>query len=308
MEIAAVIVAAGKSSRMGEFKPMLNIGSISIAQRIIATFHKSGVEKIVMVTGYNADELEHHLANQGIVFLRNVSYDRTEMFDSARIGLSYVLDKCDRVLFTPIDIPLFTADTVGSLTASGAALAVPAYEGKTGHPIMISADVLPSVIRYDGEGGLLGALLNTGVAMTQVQVDDQGILRDADTPDDYQALLEYNNRQLLRPDVSVRLAREMVFLDEKIAMLLSLIDETGSVRIACKRMQISYSLGWKLIHTLESQIKCRLVISSHGGSGGGRSSLTETGVLVNARYEAYLKDIRDYANKRYMNYFGDVFR
>ena len=54
MQIGAVIVAAGMSSRMGDFKPMLNIGSISIAQRVVATFHQAGVSKIVMVTGYNA--------------------------------------------------------------------------------------------------------------------------------------------------------------------------------------------------------------------------------------------------------------
>ena len=54
MNIGAVIVAAGRSSRMGDFKPMLNIGSISIAQRIIATFHQADVTKIAMVTGYNA--------------------------------------------------------------------------------------------------------------------------------------------------------------------------------------------------------------------------------------------------------------
>ena len=65
MQFGALIVAAGMSSRMGEFKPMLNIGSISIAQRIVATLRQSGVTRIVMVTGHNARELEHHLANNG---------------------------------------------------------------------------------------------------------------------------------------------------------------------------------------------------------------------------------------------------
>ena len=51
MQTAALIVAAGMSSRMGDFKPMLNIGSISIAQRVVATFQQAGVDKIVMVTG-----------------------------------------------------------------------------------------------------------------------------------------------------------------------------------------------------------------------------------------------------------------
>ena len=65
MTNAALIVAAGMSSRMGDFKPMLNIGSISIAQRVVATFQQAGVEKIVMITGYNATLLERHLAGNG---------------------------------------------------------------------------------------------------------------------------------------------------------------------------------------------------------------------------------------------------
>ena len=101
MTTGALIVAAGMSSRMGDFKPMLNIGSISIAQRVIATFQQAGVEKIVMVTGYNAAALERHLAGNGVVFLRNENFETTQMFDSARIGLAYLRDKCDRVLFTP---------------------------------------------------------------------------------------------------------------------------------------------------------------------------------------------------------------
>ena len=93
---AALIVAAGMSSRMGDFKPMLNIGSISIAQRVVATFQQAGVDKIVMITGYNATMLERHLSGNGIVFLRNEEYRSTQMFDSVCIGLHYLRDKMQR--------------------------------------------------------------------------------------------------------------------------------------------------------------------------------------------------------------------
>ncbi|NCC69936.1 MAG: glycosyl transferase, partial [Clostridia bacterium] len=79
MEICAVIVAAGMSSRMGEFKPMLNIGSISVAQRIVATLRQAGISKIVVVTGHNADTLERHLSKSGAIFLRNENYRTTQM-------------------------------------------------------------------------------------------------------------------------------------------------------------------------------------------------------------------------------------
>ena len=113
--IGAVIVAAGLSSRMGDFKPMLTMGSISVSKRIIATLRHAGVERIVVVTGYRADDLEHHLARSGVLFFRNENYRTTDMFHSACIGLRYLIASCDRILFTPVDVPLFTSETVRQL-------------------------------------------------------------------------------------------------------------------------------------------------------------------------------------------------
>ncbi len=190
MTTAALIVAAGMSSRMGDFKPMLNIGSISIAQR---------------------------------VFLRNEAYETTQMFESACIGLRYLKDKCDRVLFTPVDIPLFTAATVRSLMETDAELACPCVGTETGHPTMIAASLIDRILADPGDRGLRGALERCGAEMRFVEVDDRGILHDADTPEDYKALLKYHNEQLVRPVLHVSLARETVFFDSRAAMLLQLI-------------------------------------------------------------------------------------
>ena len=208
MTTAALIVAAGMSSRMGDFKPLLNIGSISIAQRVVATFQQAGVEKIVMVTGYNAVMLERHLAGNGVVFLRNEKYETTQMFDSVCIGLSYLRDKCGRVLFTPVDIPLFTADTVRRLLETDAPLACPAVDGETGHPTLIVASLFDRILSDSGDQGLRGALNRCGAELTLIPVEDRGILHDADTPEDYKALLRYHNEQLVRPVLNVELARE----------------------------------------------------------------------------------------------------
>ena len=307
MITAALITAAGMSSRMGDFKPMLNVGAISIAQRVVATFQQAGIDKIVMVTGYNAVMLERHLAGNGIVFLRNEDYETTQMFESVCIGLRYLRDKCDRVLFTPVDIPLFTADTVQKLMECDARLAGPVCGGEIGHPMMIDVRLFDAILADSGEGGLRGALNRCGEEMTYVSVEDRGILHDADTPEDYRTLLKYHNEQLVRPVVSVALAREKVFFDSRTAMLLQLVDETQSVRMACQRMQISYSSGWNTIRTLESQLHYSLVRRSQGGAGGGKSSLTEKGHLLLERYEAYAAAVRDAAGTLYEDCFAEMF-
>ena len=307
MTTAALIVAAGMSSRMGDFKPLLNIGSISIAQRVVATFQQAGVEKIVMVTGYNAVMLERHLAGNGVVFLRNENYETTQMFDSVCIGLSYLRDKCGRVLFTPVDIPLFTADTVHRLLETDAPLACPAVDGETGHPTLIGASLFDRILSDSGDQGLRGALNRCDAEPTLIPVEDRGILHDADTPEDYKALLRYHNEQLVRPVLNVELAREKVFFDSRTAMLLRLIDETRSVRQACQRIQMSYSSGWNVIRTLEGQLNRTLILRSQGGAGGGNSSLTDDGKLLLDRYDAYVDALREKAGELFASYFGGLF-
>ena len=305
MKIGAVIVAAGMSSRMGDFKPMLNIGSISIAQRIVATFHQAGVTKIAVVTGYNAPLLERHLSNSGLVFLRNEDYASTQMFDSAKIGLAYLRDKCERILFTPVDIPLFTAMTVTELIESGAELCCPVCEGRTGHPLMIASSLVDAILADSGEGGLQGAIARCGAEMLQIPVEDPGVLHDADTPADYKALLQFHNEQLIRPELSVSLSREKPFFDEKTAMLLALVDETRSVRSACQRMQISYSTGWNIIRALESQLHFPLLERSQGGASGGESRLTEKGKRLLGCYERFSEALRQQASALFEQYFRD---
>ena len=271
MQTGALIVAAGKSSRMGDFKPMLQLGSISIAQRVINNFRQAGISKIVVVTGYNADALERHLASNHVIFLRNEDYETTHMFDSVRIGLEYLKDKVDTVLFTPVDVPLFTAHTVTQ---------------------MIRSSLIESILSNDGNTGLKGAVEHCGTPMYCLNVEDPGIIHDADTPEDYVELLRAHNQSLIRSEIQIQLAREKVFFDEQLYSLLTLIHETGSVRDACERMHISYSTSWNLIHTLESQLHEPLIIRSQGGVKGSHSELTPYGEEFLKRYARFSEETR----------------
>ncbi|MCR5795014.1 MAG: NTP transferase domain-containing protein [Solobacterium sp.] len=307
MRTGAVITAAGMSSRMGDFKPMLSIGGISIAERVIATLQQSGATEIVMVTGFNAEVLEHHLASRGVVFLRNEQYENTTMFDSACLGLSYIRDKCDRVLFTPVDIPLFTSSTVRRLMESDADVAVPVCDGKPGHPTLISCALIGSILADPGNDGLRGALQRCGAETVRIPVEDKGILHDADTPEDYADLLRYHNMQLVRPVVDVSLVKEKPFFDSRLAMLFRQVEETGSVRSACKRVQMSYSSCWNVIRTLESQLQRPLIERNQGGAGKRRSHLTADGKKLLTLYEEYSAALRDDARRLYDEYFREFF-
>lgn len=143
--------------------------------------------------------------------------------------------------------------------------------------------------------------------MRQIPVNDPGTLHDADTPADFSALVDYHNSQLARPVVSVSLYKEKPFFDEKIAMLLTLVDETRSVRAAGQQMQLSYSSCWNIIRTLEGQLACTLIERTQGGAGGSQSHLTQRGRLLLSRFAEYEKRIRAEAEALYPEYFGGLF-
>lgn len=209
MGIGAVIVAAGMSSRMDDFKPMLKVGALSMLRQICANFQQAEVFPVVLVTGFRGDELEKHIAGSGVICVHNKNYAATQMFDSAKIGFQYIADKCARVFFTPVDIPLFTADTLRKLSACDGEAVKPIRNGKTGHPILLSHETILKLLWCESPDGLRGALSACCDKIITVEVDDEGILYDADTPEDYSRLLDHHDRHLLRPQFANKRSKKL---------------------------------------------------------------------------------------------------
>lgn len=303
MEKGAVVVAAGMSSRMGAFKPMMPVGSISVAQRIIATLQQAGCTLIVVVTGNQADQLERHLAGSSVVFLRNEKFEQSDMYRSAQIGLAYMQDKCDQVLFTPVDVPLFSVTTARALFDSKAMLALPVHGGQEGHPIMMKRNAIGKIISYHGGGGLRKAIEQSNLFLEYLEVQDEGVLYDVDTPRDFNALLHFHNSQMLRPIVEISFAKEEVFFDLRCAQFLRLIKETGSVKTACRRSGLSYSKAWRMIKLLERNLNISIVERQQGGLDGGSSYLTEKGEEFLEKYLKFENALRKFTEDMFLEYF-----
>ena len=290
-------MAAGKSSRMGDFKPMLQMGTISIVKRIIANFQQAEVFPIVLVTGYRAKELEKHVSKLGVICIRNEKYDSTEMFDSVKLGLDYIRDKCGKTFFSPVDVPLFTAETLRKMMQSDAAVVKPVYGEKAGHPVLLSSSIIPQILADGGEGGMGKALGRFFSVTERMDVNDQGITKDADMPEDYRELVEIHNRQLFRPRIEISLVRENKVFDDRLAMLLRMIEYDGTVKSACERMGISYSKAWKMLSDFEENLGYELIDRCAGGDSGGTSRLTERGRDILCRYEEYCRQVRHFAEE-----------
>ena len=187
----AVITAAGLSTRMKAFKQTLTLGEMTFAEHVVSRFAAVGADPIVVVTGHRAAEVEQALAGYPVTFLHNPEYETTQMLDTVKIGFDYIRDHCDRVFLTPVDIPLFSVETLRSELAAEEPVVIPVDNRQTGHPILLDTALIPRILAYRGEGGLRGAIDSLGLTPCYVEVNDQGSLIDADTPDDYEKLRAY---------------------------------------------------------------------------------------------------------------------
>ncbi|MBW6410992.1 NTP transferase domain-containing protein [Clostridium weizhouense] len=298
-----IIVAAGKSSEGSSTNPLLKIGSITIIKRIVLTLQKASVSPIVIITGYKADEIERDLVNYGVIFLKNNEYENSKKFESAKIGLDFLQNKCDQVIFTPVSIPMFTTETLQIMIERNKALVSPSYHGKSGHPLLIASELIPKILEYDGNMGMRGAIKNTGVKREWINVDDEGIIYDTDYVDQLDELLIKHNQRILHPFVKISIEKEASFFDSRAKLLLILIHDMNSVRGACRHMALSYSKAWNILNQLEGELGYSVVERKHGGSKGGKTYLTKEGLEFLKKYQQFEQNVRQYAKKEFERLF-----
>ncbi len=190
--IVGVILAAGMSSRMGTFKPLLRIGESTFVKRIISMMREAGITEIFVVAGAKRNELEEHLKDENVRVLFNAQYETTQMLESIKLAVREVQRYADAIILTPVDVALPDAAVYRTvLRRFGEADCIrPIYQGHGGHPVLIGRSTFPSILAYNAQNGLRGALRDAGAKTLEVKVKHPGVMVDADTPEDYQHVLE----------------------------------------------------------------------------------------------------------------------
>ena len=189
--IRALVLAAGLSRRMGEFKPLLPLRGRMLIENSVGSVLAGGAETATVVTGYRAGDVERVLSRafgERVRFVRNEAYAETDMMRSIQIGAA-ALPECDAFFLLPGDMPVVSQGTFLKLLASRreapASVIFPTLDGYRKHPPLIDARLLPAILVFDGEGGLRELWKQYEGAIRAVPVDDAGVWVDVDTPDDY---------------------------------------------------------------------------------------------------------------------------
>jgi putative nucleotidyltransferase with HDIG domain len=188
---AAIVLAAGFSSRMGAFKPLLPFGERTVVDHVVTNLRAAGVERVHVVTGFEADALAPELTRLGVVRAHNPDF-ATGMFSSVRAGVASLPADVDAFLLAPVDVPLLRPSTIARVLRAAAtrdsAIVYPTFRGKRGHPPLVRRALFAEIVDSVGDGGLRALLARHEDAASEIAVFDWGCLVDMDRRDDYRLL------------------------------------------------------------------------------------------------------------------------
>jgi broad specificity phosphatase PhoE/CTP:molybdopterin cytidylyltransferase MocA len=198
-KIAALIPAAGFSSRMVDFKPLLPMGQSTVVQEAVERFRRAGIEDIRVITGHCSGEMALLLEVLRVTTIFNPDYS-TGMFSSILAGVRSLEPDIDAFFLLPVDIPLVKPGTIQTLFKAylgrGAGIVYPRFEGFRGHPPLVSRRLVAD-LPAECDGGLTAFLDRYKEQALDIEVTDQSILMDCDTPLDYLKLQAYRSREYI---------------------------------------------------------------------------------------------------------------
>jgi len=188
--VAAILLAAGQSRRMGAFKPLLPFGNTTVIEHCIDYLQRGGVETIVVVVGHRANEVRHALNESDIIFAVNPD-PNSEMGASIAAGIRVLPASSAATLIALVDHPAVPPNVVATLIETwqhGARLIIPTWQGRGGHPVLVDLSFRSELLNLDATGGLRALFDAHRNIFERVLVDSPYIARDMDTWDDYLTL------------------------------------------------------------------------------------------------------------------------
>ena len=191
-EVAAILLAAGLSRRMGAFKPLLPFGGVSVVEACAGALREGGAREVVVVLGERGASVRAALAHlSGLSFAVNEETG-SEMGLSVARGVEALTEGAGAVLVALVDQPAVPASEVGRLVAewrrTGARLVVPEWQGRGGHPVLIDLSLREELLSLVPKKGLRALFDAHREEVLRLRAHSPYVARDMDTWDEYLAL------------------------------------------------------------------------------------------------------------------------
>ena len=194
--IPGIVLAGGKSSRMGRPKALLPIGAPTdtFFDRITRTLLEAGLDDVIVVVGADSAAIRAGVQpRSGVRIIDNPDYEQGQL-TSLLAGLRAIdVARSTAALVTLIDVPLVSAATVRTLLAAQreheAPVVRPVSRGRHGHPVIFGRTLFAELERADPARGAKPVVRGHAAEMIEVPIQDEGAFTDIDTPEDYERLI-----------------------------------------------------------------------------------------------------------------------
>jgi len=187
-DICAIVLAAGKSERMGSQKLLLPFGGKTIIETVIDNILQAGLENILVVTGSHKEEIEKLICTMPVTLCHNPDY-YGGMHTSVIRGFSYLPDNACAAMVFLGDQPFIPPEVIQTVMltwrASGKGIIIPTYQEKRGHPTLFDCKLREEILNLDPGMGLRSVTMKFPEEIIEVEVNFPQILRDIDTKNDY---------------------------------------------------------------------------------------------------------------------------
>src|SRR5262245_12814145 len=185
--ISAIVLAAGKSERMGRPKALLEFRGRTFLENILDAISRSSIEHTVVVVGHHRREIENAIQTVPLIF--NPDYEQG-MVTSLQTGIRALPPESIGAFLFLVDHPVVEAETIEAMIPSVALnrIVQPTFKGRRGHPVFLGAEVLEEILRLPSSQGADVVVRRDPSRITEIPVNAGGIIADIDTPEDYEKL------------------------------------------------------------------------------------------------------------------------
>jgi len=188
--VAAVVLAAGRSQRMGTPKMVLPWGDKTIIAQVVSSLIKADINAIVVVTGGDRQLVESALSGYDVLAVFNPAYSLGGMVKSLQIGISAMSPHVDAALVVLGDQPHIRVEVVKRIISihriQRGKIVLPSYANRRGHPWILPRDYWPEINHMQPDRTMRDFLNIHDRAIRYVDAGDDSVLRDIDTPDEYE--------------------------------------------------------------------------------------------------------------------------
>jgi len=198
--IAAVVLSAGESSRMGSPKALLPISGVPFIEEIVRALKGTKIDRIIVVLGHHAEKIQKRIAHLPVTFVVNRDYAKGQLSSLIvairSLAAEKTTEKIDGVLVHLVDHPFISPALVDHMIdrfyETKKLIVIPRYGGRRGHPVIFSSRLFPELLSAPLEKGAKVIVHAHRDETLEIETDFAGVTIDIDTPEEYRQYLGRN--------------------------------------------------------------------------------------------------------------------